>query len=212
MPSALSNAAWAKICAAAERRPKAEAESRAMLSAVLFDEYPVFRYDREHVVGDRERGKQMLEHLDAFAELYRQRWLPSLTDDEFEAIILTLKASPFVADDVRTEAHLWWLSRLRLHALALRDHAHRKQLSNTKNADSQRDWLVHRLCEVWLDHFQDPPPEGQPARLPPVGPARTPLVNFIGACMRRVMSGRALPLPDTVRSNINRVMPRRRGS
>jgi hypothetical protein len=210
MPTALSNAAWAAICAAAERKPAAEAAARAMLSKILFDEYPVFAYDRGRVAGDRERGERMVEQLDAFAELYRQRFRPYLLTDEFQAI-LAGRASPFIADDLRTEAHLWWIAKLRLRALALRDAAHAKQRANTKNADSQREWLYHRLCEVWLDHFQDPPPEGQPARLPPVGPPRTPLVNFILAAMRQIMP-RNLPRPDTVRDNIDRVMPRRRGS
>ena len=180
-----------------------------MLSKILFDEYPVFAYDRERVAGDRERGERMVERIDAFAELYRQQFRPRLPPDEFQAI-LAGRASPFLADNVTTEAHLWWIAKLRLYALSLRDAAHTKQHANTRHSNVQREWLYHRLCEVWLDHFQDPPPEGQPARLPPVGPSRTPLVNFILAAMRLVMPGRALPRPETVRDNVDRVMPQRR--
>jgi hypothetical protein len=212
MPSALTNTAWAKICAAAEYRPKAEAAARAMLSAVLFDEYPVFAYVRERVIRDRETGERMVEHLDAFAELYRQQSLPHLPADELHEI-LAGRASPFVVEDMK-KAHLWWIRRLRLLASSPVDAAWSKQRANTKNRNSRREWLCYRLCEVWLDHFQDPPPEGQPARLPPVGPLRTPLVNFIRAAMRQIMPGGALPRPDTVRDNIVRATPRqtRRGS
>ena len=47
MADALSDQAWADICAAAERTP--DAGTRERLSTILFKEYPVFHYDRERV-------------------------------------------------------------------------------------------------------------------------------------------------------------------
>ncbi len=55
--------------------------------------------------------------------------------------------------------------------------------------------LYHWLCELWLDHFEGP-------ELPPAGPLRTPLVNFMLAAMRLVMPKGDLPKPDTVRAAI----------
>jgi hypothetical protein len=46
--TALSDQAWAEICAAAKRPP--DAEARTVLAAILFDEYPAFAYPREHVL------------------------------------------------------------------------------------------------------------------------------------------------------------------
>jgi hypothetical protein len=208
MPSALTKTAWAKICDAAGRRPKAEAEARAMLSAVLFEEYPACAHDREGAARDRERSERMVEHLDAFAELYRQWRLPHLSVDEFQARI-TRRAFPVVANK-RENPALYRIGMVRLLAESPGDAAWSKQIANIKNADSQREWLVHRLCEVWLDHFQGPPPEGQPERLPPPGRARTPLVNFILAAMREIRPQLTLPRPDTVRDIIKRVTPPRK--
>ena len=139
MPTALTNTAWGKICAAAGRTPKAEAEARATLSAVLLHEYPNFAYHRERVIGDRERGERMVEHLDAFAELYRQRWLPRLPVDDLQ-VILEGRACPFGVDD-RIKAHLWWIRRLRLLALSQGDAAWSKQRANAKNR-----LLTHLYC------------------------------------------------------------------
>jgi hypothetical protein len=76
MPPALTKTAWAKICAAAGRKPAAEAEARATLSRILYDEYPAFAYNRERVAKDIECAQQKLKQIDAFAKLYRQTFLP----------------------------------------------------------------------------------------------------------------------------------------
>src|SRR5262249_53797011 len=108
---ALTDQAWADICAAASpHRP--DTEARAVLSAVLFEEYPAFAYNRERVITAQERAERMLELLDAFAELYRQAWRPQLPADEFEAI-LAGRAEAFIADNVKTERDLWSIARLR---------------------------------------------------------------------------------------------------
>jgi hypothetical protein len=161
------------------------------------------------VARDRERGERMVEHLDAFAELYRQWRLPRLSVDEFQAIIAR---RAFPVANKRENPALYWIGMVRLLAESPGDATWSKQRANARHADSQRDWLVHRLCEVWLDHFQAPPPEGQPARLPPPGRARTPLVKFILAAMRQIRPRLTLPRPDTVRDNIARVTPKQLGS
>jgi hypothetical protein len=195
MPPALTKTAWAKICAAAGRKPAAEAEARATLSRILYDEYPAFAYNRERVAKDIERAQQMLKQIDAFAKLYRQTFLPDLPVDQFEAI-LTSRASPFVANDVKAERDLWGIAGIRRRVLAKLQGALAQQEANNRNKSEQRAWLYHWLCEVWLDHFEGP-------ELPPVGPPRTPLVNFMLAAMRLVMLPRDLPKSGTVRDNID---------
>src|SRR5262249_25470599 len=103
----LTDQAWAEIRAAAQPH-RLNAKARAMLSAVLFEEYPVFAYNRERVAMRNERVKRMLEYLDAFAELSRQDLLPELPDDQFQAM-LTGRAIA-LTDDLRTEAYFWWIA------------------------------------------------------------------------------------------------------
>jgi hypothetical protein len=191
--AALTNTQWRKLCDAAGRRPKAVAEAREMLSAVLFDEYPAFRYDPEAVARDHERAQQMVEHLDAFAELYRQRWLPHLPVDEFQAII-TRRAFPVA--NKREYPALYWIGMLRLLAVTLEDRVELKRHTDAKNRSAQREWLYRRLCDVWLDYFEGPEL--------PAGRARTPLVNFMLEAMRQIRTRLTLPRPDTVRDNIER--------
>jgi hypothetical protein len=194
--TALTNTAWAKIRAAAKRKPEADAEARAMLARLLFDEYPAFAYDRERVANDREQAEQMLEQLDAFAKLYRRAFLPGLPDDQFEAIV-TSRASLAIPGKVKDARDLWGIAGMRRRALAKLQGALVQQEANWKNKSEQRAWLYHWLCEIWLDYFQGP-------ELPPPGPARTPLVAFMLAAMRLVVPRSGLPRPDTLRDAIER--------
>jgi hypothetical protein len=192
--AALTNTAWTKICAAAECRPDADAEARAALSKLLFDEYPAFAYDRERVAKDREQAEQMLEQLDAFAKLYRQTFLPGLPVDQFEAIV-TSYASPAIPGKVKDARVLWCIAGIRRRVLVKLHGALVQQEANRRQKSEQHAMLYHWLCEMWLDYFQGP-------ELPPAGPPRTPLVDFILVAMRLVMPKRELPLPDTVRDAI----------
>jgi hypothetical protein len=194
--AALTNTAWTKICAAAERKPAAADEARAALSKILFNDYLFFAYDRERVEQDRQQAGQMLEQLDTLAALYRRMFLPDLPANELRAI-LDGYASPLVADDVKTERDLWSIALMRRRALAKLLGAEAQQEANGRNKSEQRAFLYHWLCEVWLEYFEGP-------ELPDVGPRRTPLVNFILAAMGLIMPKGDLPKPDTVRDNIER--------
>jgi hypothetical protein len=188
----LTNTAWAKICEAAGRRPNAEAEARAALSKVLFEDYPGFAYDPAAAA---ERAERMLEHLDAFAKLYRKTC--HFPADQFEAI-LAGRAEAFVPEeDIETERGLWCIARLRRRTEAMLHGARTLQDAKTPRQTEQRAMLYHWLCGVWLDYFEGP-------ELPPAGSARTPLVNFILAAMREIRPRLTLPRPDTVRDNIER--------
>jgi hypothetical protein len=193
--AALTNTAWRKICAAAERRPNAEAEARAALSKLLFDEYPGHVYDRERVAKEIERAELMLEQLDAFAKLYRGAFLPGLPADQFEAVV-TGRASLAIHGKVKDARDLWGIAGIRWRVLSKLEGALVQQEANSRNRSEQRAWLYHWLCEIWLDYFE---PE-----LPDVGPPRTPLVTFILTAMRLVMPKRELPKDETVRDAIDR--------
>ena len=59
----------------------------------------------------------------------------------------------------------------------------------------QREWLYHRLCTIWLDHFHAP------------GLSLTrggPLIRFMLAALRQIMPQEELPDPETVRDGIKR--------
>src|SRR5262245_46376049 len=149
MAASLTNQAWADICAAAGRTPADEA--RAEVEAVLFVEYPAFTFDRERVIAAQERAERMLKHLDAFAELYWQAWLPDLPADQFQAVLAGL-ASVY-ADDIKTQAHFWSIQMLRRRALSVWLYGSAIRRANARHSSVQREMLYHRLCTVWLDHF-----------------------------------------------------------
>jgi hypothetical protein len=210
MPS-LSDEAWAAICAAAGRKHPPDDETaasilirgepassaRAAVSAILFEEYPAFTYDREHIAQARERSRRMLKLLAEFAELYRQTHLPDLPVDELQTI-LTGRASPWVVDDLKTERDLHGIALLwrRVEAVWLfacairRAHAHKKSV--------QWEWLIHRLCGVWLDCFH-----GELTfTVPPLGGApRGPAIEFLRAAISQVEPE---PSPATVRDGMLR--------
>jgi hypothetical protein len=187
--AALTNTAWAKIYAAAERKPNAEVEARAMLSKILFEQFPVFRFDRERVARAAVRAKRMLKHLAAFEADYRAQFPSGVwkTDQDYES-------KRNVA--IKTERDLRCLEGLRLRTKDVLLAALALQHANDRRRNEQHAMLCHWLCEMWLDHFEGP-------ELPPAGPLRTPLVNFILAAMRLVVPKRDLPQPDTVRDAID---------
>ena len=172
MAAALSDEAWADIRAAGGLMP--DVEARPALAALLFAEYPAFAYRRAEVEADLRRSKRMLKHLDAFEKDYRAR---------------------FTADDVRTEADLWCIKVLQRRPLAVWQRACAIRRANKGKMSVQHEWLYHRLCGIWLDHFHAP------------GLSVTrggPLSRFILAAMREIMPPEELPKPDTVHDGIKR--------
>jgi hypothetical protein len=152
MPSTLTNTAWAKICAAAERRPAAAAEARATLSKLLLDEYLAFAYDGERVARERAQAEQMLKQLDAFAKLYRRTFLSGLPADQFDAI-LTGYASLAATGKVKDARDLWGIAGIRRRALSKLQSALVQQEANRRQKSEQHAWLYHWLCEIWLDYL-----------------------------------------------------------
>jgi hypothetical protein len=179
---------WRKICAEAGRKPETEAEARAALSQVLFNDYPT--YDRERIAAIVERAERMLEQLAAFEADYRVQFPSGVwkTDQDYEI-------KRHIAN--RNERGLRWLEDLRGRTATVLDEARRQQRANARRRNTRQEMLYHSLCGVWLDYFEGP-------ELPPPGSARTPLVNFVLAAMRLVVPRRELPKPDTVRDNIER--------
>jgi hypothetical protein len=180
----LTTTAWRRVCRAAERKPVPEAEARASLARLLFVEYPAFTYDPVRAAEDRKRAKRMLKRLDAFAADHRAQFKNT--------------------DDIKTERDRFYIERLRRRALSLRDGAIDRKDANTGQKNRQREALYLGLCEMWLDYFQGPERPPVRAQLPPPGPQRTPLVNFILTAMSLVMPKGELPDPDTVRGIIDR--------
>jgi hypothetical protein len=173
MPSALTDSAWADICAAAQRTP--DAAARAMLSAVLFDEYPAFAYDRERVAKALRRSERMMKHLGAFTLDHRAQF-------------------PH-ADDIKTERDVFYIQRLHRRAEAVWLVARALRRANQGKRNVQHEWLCHRLCTVWLDYFH----------APGLSITRGgPLIRFMLAALRQVMPQEELPSPETVRDGIKR--------
>jgi hypothetical protein len=185
----LTDQAWADICAAAgPHRP--DAEARAVLSAVLFEEYPVFAYDRERTAMRKKRAKRMLEKLDAFAEDYCAEFKP--TDDATRTDAVT--------NTVRFKPDLWCIEKLRQRVGAVLLYTEVIRRANARQQSNQRMMLYHRLFTVWLDHFQA-------AKLKYDRKAKKPsgqLVDFILTAMRQIMPEDALPSREAVRDNIDR--------
>jgi hypothetical protein len=197
--AALSEQAWAEIiCTASGGAP--DAEARAALATVLFEEYPAFAYDPKRWAAAYRRAGQMLKHLDAFAELYRQTWLPQLPDDQFEAVI-TRPAAVLTAD-LKTEAGFFFIRKLRERAEAVWLGAQVIRQANARHANVQREWLYYRLCDIWLDHFNSPAlTYTRPSR---GGPPTGPLIDFMRAAMRQIMPENKLPKPEAMRDAIDR--------
>jgi hypothetical protein len=169
MATALTNAAWIAICKAAKLLP--DPETRAELSACLFAEYPAFAYDRKRVAATLKRSMAALEHCKALAKLYQQ-----------------VPARP---DDIMRERDFFYIERLHRRALAHVLACRAIRRANAGRRDPQREWLISRLCGVWLDNFGAP---DLTVTVPPLGGApRGPLIEFLLAAMRPIMPRRELP-------------------
>jgi hypothetical protein len=204
----LSDQAWDKIRAAAKRTP--DADTRAVLSRILFDEYPKiakFVTDERGVTVD-ENSRRMLGHLDKFAELYRQTWLPHLDADGLKAI-LTGRAMPSVKiqdpyrlgkfiDDVKIERVLWMLQHLRLLTAEDQRTAHAIRLANEAHRSTEREFLYSRLCDVWIGHFH-----GELKFSRRRGGGRKPLIDFIREAFRQVVPDE-VPTAETVADALRR--------
>jgi hypothetical protein len=177
--AALSDQAWADICAAAGRMPGSEAEARAELSAILFDEYPAFRYDRKRVAAAYVRAVRMEKHLDAFAAAHQAQFRS--------------------ADEIKTERDRFYIQRLRWRVLSVKLAARAIRRANARHSSTQREWLYYRLCGVWLDHFG----AALTYSVPPLGgPPYGPLMAFVHAAFEQL--GGDIPSPETVRDAIDR--------
>jgi hypothetical protein len=195
--AALSDKAWAETCKAAELTP--DAKARSALATLLFEEYPAFAYDRERWATAYQRSERMLKQFAEFAELYRQAWVPHLSADEFQAIIAG-RASVFT--DVRTEADLWHLKMLQQRPEATWLAARAIRRANKGKKSPQREWLYHRLCGIWLDHFNGQHLSfGRPGG---GGKPKGPLIAFLLVAMRQVIAQQALPDPEALAEAIVR--------
>jgi len=175
--SDLSDQAWADICAAAGHAP--DAEARAVLSNILFNEYPAFHYDRKRVDAALRRAERMLKALKKLAADY---------------------CAQFTDADVRTERDLWALEMLRRRAEAVWLVARAIRRAHRGRQNVQREFLYHRLCSVWLDHFHAT--ELKYSRPSKGGDPFGPLIDFMLAAMRQIVS--ELPDSETVADAIDR--------
>ena len=188
MAGALSDQAWADICAAAGRTP--DPEARAVLSAILFEEYPAFHYDRERVGRAFNNSTRMLKLLAAFEAVYCAEFAAADDATHADAVTNTVTVTP----------DLWAIEGLRKQALGLWLYSCAIRRANKGRKSMQREWLYHRLCTVWLDHFHankltyDVPSRG--------GPPHGPLIAFILAAVGLVMP--ELRSAETVRDGIDR--------
>ena len=188
MAAALSDEAWAKICAAAEHTP--DAGTRGRLSTILFEEYPAFHYDREGVERALKRSTRMLKNLDKFAADYCAAFAPTDQAARADAVTNTVRITP----------DLWAIEGLQKQVLGLWWYARVIRRANARRASVQREWLYHRLCTIWLDHFHTPKlTYNRPAR---GGDPYGPLIDFILAAMRQIVP--KLPDPETVADAIDR--------
>jgi hypothetical protein len=193
MAGPLSDQAWAEFCAiaaAAGLRP--DAEARAELSAVLFDRYPAFVFDRERVTEARDRAKRMLESLDAFEADYRAQF--RLPADAAEQADETVRNAA-----VKIERDLWWLAGLRRRTTDVWLAAQTQKDANDRKKSVQRAMLYHWLCSIWLDHFS-----GELTYDRRSGEPSGPLIDFMLAAMRQIMPEDALPKREAMRDNIDR--------
>jgi hypothetical protein len=198
----LSDAAWADICAAAARHDPPltpDAEARAELSAVLFEEYPNMRRpDRKRMAKIVAGAPGMLKAIDLFAAKYRQLWQPHRSTAEFEANIMGVASPPA---DRRAEAHIWSMKILRRYVVANLSACEALRRANEGHLNSQREWLVSRLCCIWLDYFHA---SGLGYSNPTIkkGPLEGPLIDYLTAAMRQIMP--RPPKPRTLRDAIDR--------
>jgi hypothetical protein len=190
MTDALSDQAWVDICAAAGRTP--DAGTRERLSTILFEEYPAFRYDRERVAVAYRRAERMLNHLNDFARDYCAEFAPS--DDAAHADAVT--------NTVRITPDLWAIEGLHRQALGLWLNARAIRRAHRGHQNVQREWLYNQLCTVWLWDFHA---NELTFSVPSWGGAPYgPLIDFMLAAIRQVVSEEELPSPYALRDAILR--------
>ena len=180
MAGALTDGGWLEICeAAAGLIP--DADARGELSACLFVEYPALAYDRKTVAATLRRSTACLKYCNRLAALYRE-----------------VEPRP---DNIMTERDLYFIKILYRRALAHMLACKAIRRANAKRKDSQREWLVSRLCGIWLNNFNAP---DLTVTVPPTGgPPRGPLIAFLITTMRQIMPS-AVPSPATLRDTIDR--------
>jgi hypothetical protein len=201
-PRALSDAAWIAIDAAAKAaKLSPDAEARTELARVLFEEYPAFAYDRERVAAALRQSERMLKRLNAFAEAYWWTWLPDLPSDQFRAI-LAGRADAFIPGNVKTERDLWCMKMLRRRPEATWHACRAIGRANRRRRNPQREFLISRLCGIWLNNFGA---QYLTVTVPALGgEPRGPLIEFLLAALREIMPRRELPDRETLRDLIDR--------
>lgn len=195
----LPDEAWRQVCAAAEGAGLVpDTEARALLSVVLFEEYPAFTYDRERTAEAIADAEKMLKRIDAFAQMYWQRWRPALSPEDFKAI-LEGRAEAFAPEDVRLQRDFWSISRLRRRPMSLWCAA--RAIRRASPANPQREWVISRLCDIWLNNFGG---QHLGVRRPSTGgKPYGPLIDYLLAALRQVIDG-DLPDAETLKDHITR--------
>ena len=133
----------------------------------------------------------MLRHCEALADLYAQ--------------------TPPLADDIKHERDLYYIERLRRRALALVIASEAIRRANKGRSNAQREWLISRLCGIWLDNFHA---DALTVTVPGSGgPPGGPLINFLLAAMRLIMPKRACRPGNAARCDRSRATgPRKRAA
>jgi hypothetical protein len=155
MIATLSDQAWVKICAAAKQHTLPlipDAGTRERLSAILFEQYPAFHYDREQVAAILHQSERMLSSLDKFAGLYRQAFWPELSADQFE-VILAGMADAAATNRPTAQFGFWCITRLRRQVLNELLAARAISRAHRGHGNMQFEWLCNQLCTVWLWDF-----------------------------------------------------------
>jgi hypothetical protein len=172
-PRALSDAAWITICQAAGLIP--DSDARAEMAAILFVEYPHMAYHRAHVAKQNRLAKRMLRDLTVGMAQY---------------------------DTLLLDHHRYYLDRLRGRAITNLFGYEALRRANAGRRDSQREWLISRLCGIWLYNFGA---SDLTVTNPALGgPPRGRLIKFLLAAMRQVIPRRKLPSAETLRDLIKR--------
>jgi hypothetical protein len=182
-PRALSDAAWIEICQAAKLMP--DADARAEMSACLFVEYQGMVYDRKCVEATLRRSKRMLKLINSLAALYQD--MPAPRGDAIK---------------IKHQRDLYYLDRLRQRALSHILGCQALRRANHGQSDSQYEWLISRLCGIWLTNFNGqhlgvsrPSKGGKPCG---------PVIRFLLAAVRQIIPPRLLPDPETLKKAIER--------
>jgi hypothetical protein len=186
--AALSDQAWAKICAAAaQHKPPLTSDvgTRERLSVVLFEQYPVFHYDSEQVAAVLHKSERMLSTLDKFAGLYWQAFWPELSADQFEVILSGL-ADAVAAGKPDAQFGFWCVTRLRRQVLRELLGARAIRRANRGQGDPQFEWLCNQLCTTWLWDFHAPDLAYWVPSLG--GPPRGALIAFMLAAIGEVVT------------------------